>query len=123
MVTSARMLGYCYTRLGYGSMGVCFGATTSTSRRQVLPSQNSPDSRLFLTSGGRTRLDAACLPQMEGVTSPALWACRRHQHVAGVRVEEGGGGADGAYAAARCASVAEGAVQDNIADHHVGRIV
>src|SRR5260221_1379717 len=58
------------------------------------------------------------------MSSPELWACSNLKHVAGVCVKEDGGGADGARGIAGMrANDAEGAVQDNVADHQIGRIV
>jgi hypothetical protein len=42
-------------------LGFCFGANHSSSRRQVLHSQNSSVSSLFLSPGRRTPLEQAAL--------------------------------------------------------------
>src|SRR5690349_11273145 len=58
------------------------------------------------------------------MSSPELWACSNLKLVAGVRVEDDGGVADGVRrATGNRAEDAEGAVQGNVADHQVGRII
>ena len=59
------------------------------------------------------------------MSSPELWACSNLKLVAGVRVEDRGGRADGVRGmVGRCrAEDTERPVQRDIADHHIGRIV